>query len=80
MFRAALDRKGKQNILTGSRAIAFVGIGKNLHEAETIAEEAASSVTGPVFHRSDIGTQELIDRRVAHVKNFEKASRSRVLA
>ena len=79
-FPAALDKKGKQDILTGSRAIAFVGIGKNLHEAEAIAEEAANSVIGPVFHRSDIGTQGLIDRRVAHVKSFKKAQRSRVLA
>ncbi len=80
IFRAALDRKDGSDILTGSRAIAFVGIGKTLKEAEAIAEEAASSVIGPVFHRSDIGTQELIERRVSHAKSFEKTPRSHVLA
>lgn len=79
MFRAALDIKDGQNILTGSRAIAFVGIGKNLHEAEAIAEEAASCVAGPVFHRQDIGTRELIERRVAHVKSFQKSAPSHIL-
>lgn len=38
-----------------SRSIAFVGIGDNLAEAESIAEKAASSVTGDVAHREDIG-------------------------
>ncbi|MGH8024212.1 MAG: phosphoribosylamine--glycine ligase, partial [Limisphaerales bacterium] len=73
-YRAALD---ENNRLTGSRAIAFVGIGKNLQEAEAIAEKAANSVRGPVFHRKDIGTDELIQRRIAHVKSFSTASPTR---
>jgi phosphoribosylamine--glycine ligase len=52
--------------LTGSRAIAFVGIGNNLSEAEIRAEMAASAVHGPVSHRRDIGTRELIEKRVQH--------------
>ena len=70
-YRAALD---DNDVLMGSRAIAFVGIGKNLQEAEAIAEKAASSVRGPVFHRKDIGTHELIERRIAHVKSFSEVS------
>ena len=53
--------------LTGSRAVAFVGIANTLFEAEKIAEEAASLVEGPVFHRRDIGTAELIQKRVVHI-------------
>jgi len=68
IFLAALERRDGREYLTGSRAVAFVGIGKTLAEAETIAEQAASLVRGPVYHRRDIGTEELIQRRIAHVQ------------
>jgi len=51
-----------------SRTLAFVGRGETLEEAETIAERAASSVTGRIFHRRDIGTQEVLERRCRHMK------------
>jgi len=56
--------------LTGSRAIAFVGIGNDLSEAESHAERAASAVHGPVFHRKDIGTRDLIQKRVRHLNEL----------
>ena len=77
IYHAALDKRDGNYFLTGSRAIAFVGIGRNLQEAESIAEEAASAVRGPVIHRRDIGTQELVERRVAHVRSFSPSSNSR---
>lgn len=66
-FEAAVRHEGEKLILTGSRAVAFVGLGDNLAEAEHFAEEAAQAVKGPVFHRLDIGTAQLVDRRVEHV-------------
>jgi phosphoribosylamine--glycine ligase len=66
-FNAAIEKRGDGVYLTGSRAIAFVGIGADLHEAEIIAEAAASAVVGPVAHRKDIGTDALIQRRIQHV-------------
>lgn len=59
-----------RKLLTGSRAIAFVGIGKDLAQAEAIAEEAAAAVEGPVRHRQDIGTQRLVGARVEHMKGL----------
>jgi len=56
--------------MTGSRAVAFLGIGDNLEEAEKIAEEAVSKVKGKVFHRKDIGTKELIGKKVEHIKRI----------
>jgi phosphoribosylamine--glycine ligase len=53
-----------------SRTMAFVGIGDTLDEAETIAECAASSVKGPVRHRKDIGTADLLAKRCAHMKEL----------
>jgi phosphoribosylamine--glycine ligase len=51
-----------------SRSLAFVGIARSLEEAERVAEKAASSVKGRVYHRRDIGTGELLARRVAHME------------
>ncbi len=67
LFYAAVNVKGDDLCLTGSRAIAIVGIGTNLAEAERVAEAAASKITGPVFHRTDIGTSELVNQRIAHM-------------
>jgi phosphoribosylamine---glycine ligase len=53
--------------LTGSRAIGIVGIGDTLEQAERIAERAASSVKGDVYHRKDIGTEALIQKRMNHI-------------
>jgi len=60
------DEQGRDH-LAQSRAIAFVGIADSLEEAEQIAEEGALSVRGRVRHRKDIGTSELIQKRVRHM-------------
>jgi phosphoribosylamine--glycine ligase len=53
-----------------SRTLAFVGRGETPEEAEAIAEKAASSVTGRIFHRRDIGTREILERRCRHMKEI----------
>jgi phosphoribosylamine--glycine ligase len=69
-YEAAVEHRSDGVYLTGSRAIGFVGIGADLDEAERIAEEAASSVDGPVYHRKDIGTRALIQQRCDHVRRI----------
>ena len=63
------ERDGRLFTLT-SRTLAFVGKADTLAVAERIAEQAASAVTGGVYHRRDIGTQALLDRRIAHMKEL----------
>ena len=72
VYYAAIDREQDVFYLTGSRAVAFVGIADTLEEAETIAENAAaqSQAAGPLDHRKDIGTKSLIDQRIAHMKKI----------
>jgi fusion protein PurCD len=70
IFPAAVNIEDGRWYLTGSRAVAIVGVGDNLDEAERIAEQAASQIGGPVFHRRDIGTHALIDRRIEHVQQL----------
>ena len=70
IYRAAVEEREGALYMTGSRAIAFVGIGATLAEAEIIAERAASAVKGPVFHRRDIGTSDLIQKRIEHMMSL----------
>jgi len=73
IYHAGVHQKEGQLFLSGSRAVGFVGVGKDLDEAEAIAEEAASAVRGPVNHRRDIGTYALIQQRVHHVRSLSNA-------
>lgn len=70
VYYASVDKKEDGLYMSGSRAIAFVGISTNMEEAEVATENAVSSVKGPVFHREDIGTKELIDKRVKHMEEL----------
>jgi phosphoribosylamine--glycine ligase len=72
-YGAVSEQPGQKPIMTGSRAIAFVGIGDTLAEAERIAENAASRITGPVFHREDIGTDALLQKRIDHMTSLCEA-------
>jgi len=45
----------------------LVGIADSIIEAEKIAESACAAITGKVWHRKDIGTKELLQRRVTHM-------------
>lgn len=70
IYYAAVDKQSDGLYLTGSRAIACVGIGDTLKEAEQIAEKAAGSVRGPVRHRKDIGTDALVQKRMDHMREI----------
>src|SRR3989338_3322747 len=69
VYYASVEQRNDGIYMTGSRAIAFVGIGKNVEEAEKIAEEAVSQVKGRVFHRRDIGTKVMIQKRINHIRS-----------
>ena len=64
------EREGGGLFTLTSRTLAFVGVGKTLAEAEGAAEEAASSVTGRVRHRRDIGTEMLLEKRCEHMRSI----------
>jgi phosphoribosylamine---glycine ligase len=56
--------------MSGSRAIAFVGIADTISEAEKVAASALKSVSGPVFYRDDIGTDALVQKRIDGMKKL----------
>jgi phosphoribosylamine--glycine ligase len=73
-FYGAAEGDGPRFKLLGSRAIGLVGIGNTIEEAEAIAEAAARTVRGPVYHRQDIGTPELLQKRVTHMEQVRRGT------
>jgi phosphoribosylamine--glycine ligase len=70
LYYANVDIQNGQLLTQSSRTLAFVGKGSTLEEAERIAEQAASSVSGDIRYRRDIGTQTLLQRRIDHMKEI----------
>ena len=64
----ALDEDGSSWVMTGSRAIGVLGVGGDLPEAHAQACGIISHISGDIFYRKDIGTADLISKRVDFVK------------
>ncbi len=70
LFYASVDKREDGLYMTGSRAIGCVGIADTMEEAENISEKAVSAIKGKVFHREDIGTAKVLQKRVDHMKEI----------
>ena len=72
LYLAAVNDVDEKLYATGSRAVAVVGIADSVVTAETIAEAEICRITGQLFHREDIGTRELINRRISQMQNLRQ--------
>ena len=70
LFYASVDIQNGQLVEAGSRTVAIVGIADTISEAEAIAEKEVSSISGPLFHRTDIGTEAVIQKRINHMNSI----------
>ena len=70
VFYAAVGLEDDGIHLSGSRALGIVASGESISEAEKIAEKACEHVKGNVYHRRDVGTEELVMKRVEHMKEI----------
>lgn len=70
LFYASVYEKEGAIYTQSSRSIGLVGVADSIEGAEKIAEKAASLVTGKVWHRKDIGTKELVERRMSHIRQL----------
>ncbi|MCE3238255.1 MAG: purD [Gammaproteobacteria bacterium] len=68
LYFASVDERSGKLYATGSRAVAVVGVADTISAAEKIAEAEMNRITGKLFHRTDIGTTELIQQRVEQMK------------
>ena len=77
IFWSSVSEDAGRYVMQGSRALAVVGLGDSLDEAEQRAEAATALVTGAVRHRTDIGTASLVAKRVEHMRQLRSASTRR---
>ncbi len=70
LYLASVDERADGLYEIGSRTAAVVGIANTIYEAEQIAEAEINRIKGPLFHRKDIGTKELIEKRVEMMKKL----------
>jgi phosphoribosylamine--glycine ligase len=68
IFLSAVDVKDGQLIATGSRTVAVVGTGATIAEAERLCESVVVQIPGPFFHRADVGSEKLLQKRTDHMK------------
>lgn len=73
LFYGSVDQTDHGLQLKGSRAIGVVGVGTTITEAEAIVEAEIKKITGPVFHREDIGTASLVEGRVKMLNDLRHA-------
>jgi phosphoribosylamine---glycine ligase len=71
LYYAAVNQTDTGLETTTSRALAVLGIGETLSEANEICESGLKSITSDhIFVRHDIGTKELIQRRIEHMRTL----------
>jgi phosphoribosylamine--glycine ligase len=70
-FASVYEQEGKL-LMGGSRTFAVLGRAKKLDDAEHIAEKACSLAKGQVWHRKDVGTKKLIQKRIDHMKQIRQ--------
>jgi phosphoribosylamine--glycine ligase len=73
LFYASVNKKENHIVTGSSRSLAVVGIHDDLAEAEKISEQALSFIKGDhLFIRHDIGTQQLLEKRIHHMKEIRE--------
>lgn len=70
LYYASVHEENGKIFMSSSRAVAVLGKGTSIPEAEQIAEEAIRAIHGPVFYRKDIGTAKLIEQRIDMVDSW----------
>jgi phosphoribosylamine-glycine ligase len=68
VYYASVGDEGGRVITSGSRAVAVIAAGDSIGAAEKMAERATRFVKGPLRHRRDIGTEDLIQKRVKNMQ------------
>ena len=70
LYYASLDQTNDGLYIKGSRTLGIVAKADTLAEAEKIVQTEIEKVKGPVFFRKDIGTEELIEKRIKMMKEL----------
>jgi len=77
LYYASVDERDDGLYTTTSRAFAVVGRGDSIAAAEAEAEDALAAAGDRVRIRHDIGTADLVERRIEHMAEIRKSSSRR---
>jgi len=72
-YYAAVNQEDSKIYTSSSRALALVAISDDIYSAEELCEEAAGHVHGKLYHRRDIGTRELVEKRIKHMEDIRSS-------
>jgi phosphoribosylamine--glycine ligase len=72
VYYAAVNEKDGRVYSSSSRALGVVSVGETIEEAEKICEEATKYIKGDIYHRRDVGTCDLIQKRINHMEELKK--------
>eukprot|EP00658_Telonema_sp_P-2_P076693 TRINITY_DN6762_c0_g1_i2.p1 TRINITY_DN6762_c0_g1~~TRINITY_DN6762_c0_g1_i2.p1 ORF type:complete len:584 (-),score=153.40 TRINITY_DN6762_c0_g1_i2:16-1767(-) len=70
LYLASVDKDGEILRECGSRTAAVVGLGESIGEAEAAAEAEVQRITGPLFHRKDIGASASLKARESQMSSL----------
>ena len=70
LFYASVDVINGALVEAGSRTVAVVGVDETIEKAEKLAQREISKIKGPLFHRKDIGTSKLIQKKIDHMDSL----------
>jgi len=69
-YYASVYREANNIYTTTSRAMGILGIADSLESAEQIAESGVQCIEGKLFHRKDVGTLKLLQKRIDHMDSI----------
>jgi len=69
-YFASVGEENNEYRLKGSRAVGVLGTGRNLAEAKANCDAKLTQFEGPLFYRQDIGSDELMAKRIEHMKTL----------
>ncbi|KTD69320.1 MULTISPECIES: phosphoribosylamine--glycine ligase [Legionella] len=70
LYLSSVNQVDQHIVAEGSRTAAYVGIADSIVAAEIKAEDEISLIEGPLFHREDIGTKQLIQQRIDQMQRI----------
>lgn len=76
LYLGSVDTKDNQIVAAGSRTVGVVARASTLTAAEALCESVVTQIPGRFFHRTDIGTDPVINRRIEHMRALRSAGRS----
>ncbi len=72
-YFASVNQRDDGTVVTSSsRTVGVLGIASTLEAAEHLAEQGTGLVSGNIYHRKDIGTQQLLQKRIDHMNRLVK--------